>query len=100
MNLRTQVALGAGRFTRWALKTFTKGGSSMPGKVAHAIDPNILKSLAENYDVIIVSGTNGKTLTTSLIVQLLKQKYPNILTNPTGANLTQGIVSTDRKSVV
>ncbi|MBF1726513.1 MAG: DUF1727 domain-containing protein, partial [Streptococcus sp.] len=54
MNLRTQVALGAGRFTRWALKTFTKGGSSMPGKVAHAIDPNILKSLAENYDVIIV----------------------------------------------
>ena len=94
MNLRTQVALGAGRFTRWALKTFTKGGSSLPGKVAHAIDPNILKSLAENYDVIIVSGTNGKTLTTSLIVQLLKQKYPNILTNPTGANLTQGIVST------
>ena len=94
MNIRTQVALGAGKFTRWALKTFTKGGSSMPGKVAHAIDPTILKSLAENYDVIIVSGTNGKTLTTSLIVQLLKQKYPNILTNPTGANLTQGIVST------
>lgn len=94
MNLRTQVALGAGKFTQWALRTFTKGGSSMPGKIAHAIDPNILKSLAENYEVIIVSGTNGKTLTTSLIVQLLKQKYPNILTNPTGANLTQGIVST------
>lgn len=94
MNLRTQLALGAGKFTQWALRTFTKGGSSMPGKVAHAIDPNILKSLAENYEVIIVSGTNGKTLTTSLIVQLLKQKYPNILTNPTGANLTQGIVST------
>ena len=49
-----------------------------PGKVAHAIDPTILKSLAENYDVIIVSGTNGKTLTTSLIVQLLKQKYPTL----------------------
>ena len=94
MNLRTQLALGAGKFTQWALRTFTKGGSSMPGKIAHAIDPNILKSLAENYEVIIVSGTNGKTLTTSLIVQLLKQKYPNILTNPTGANLTQGIVST------
>lgn len=94
MNLRTQVALGAGKFTQWALRTFAKGGSSMPGKIAHAIDPNILKSLAENYEVIIVSGTNGKTLTTSLIVQLLKQKYPNILTNPTGANLTQGIVST------
>ena len=94
MNIRTKFAIEAGNFTRWALKTFTNGGSSFPGKVAHAIDPHILKHLSDHYEVIIVSGTNGKTLTTSLIVQLLKQKYPNILTNPTGANLTQGIVST------
>ncbi len=94
MNIRTKLAIEAGKFTRWALKTFTNGGSSFPGKVAHAIDPHILKHLSDHYEVIIVSGTNGKTLTTSLIVQLLKQKYPNILTNPTGANLTQGIVST------
>ena len=94
MNIRTKFAIEAGKFTRWALQTFTKGGSSFPGKVAHAIDPHILKHLSDHYEVIIVSGTNGKTLTTSLIVQLLKQKYPNILTNPTGANLTQGIVST------
>ena len=94
MNIRTNFAIQAGKFTRWALQTFTNGGSSFPGKVAHAIDPHILKHLSDNYEVIIVSGTNGKTLTTSLIVQLLKQKYPNILTNPTGANLTQGIVST------
>ena len=94
MNIRTKFAIEAGKLTRWALQTFTNGGSSFPGKVAHAIDPHILKHLSEHYEVIIVSGTNGKTLTTSLIVQLLKQKYPNILTNPTGANLTQGIVST------
>ena len=94
MNIRTNFAIEAGKFTRWALQTFTNGGSSLPGKVAHAIDPHILKHLSDHYEVIIVSGTNGKTLTTSLIVQLLKQKYPNILTNPTGANLTQGIVST------
>ena len=94
MNIRTNFAIEAGKLTRWALQTLTKGGSSFPGKVAHAIDPHILKHLSDHYEVIIVSGTNGKTLTTSLIVQLLKQKYPNILTNPTGANLTQGIVST------
>lgn len=94
MNIRTKFAIEAGKLTRWALQTFTNGGSSFPGKVAHAIDPHILKHLSDHYEVIIVSGTNGKTLTTSLIVQLLKQKYPNILTNPTGANLTQGIVST------
>lgn len=94
MNLRTSLAIHAGKLTRWLLQTMTSGGSSLPGKIAYTIDPHILKTLANDYEVIIVSGTNGKTLTTALIVQLLKQKYTNVLTNPTGANLTQGIVST------
>ena len=45
----------------------------MPGKVAHAIDPNILKSLAENYDVIIVSGTNGKNFNNFSDCSIIKQ---------------------------
>ncbi|MGY3723895.1 UDP-N-acetylmuramoyl-L-alanyl-D-glutamate--2,6-diaminopimelate ligase [Granulicatella balaenopterae] len=94
MSTKAKLAKVAGKFTRWALTTFTHGGSSLPGKVALKIDENVLKELSNDYEVIIVSGTNGKTLTTSLIVQILKQKYPNILTNPTGANLQQGIVST------
>ncbi len=94
MSTKTKLATLAGKFTKWTLTTFTNGGSSLPGKVALSIDKNILKELAADYEVIIVSGTNGKTLTTSLIVQILKQKYPNILTNPTGANLQQGIVAT------
>lgn len=94
MNIRSQIAANAGKFTGWARRKFTSGGSSFPGKVAQTIDPHVLQALAEDYEVIIVSGTNGKTLTTSLIVSLLKEKYPNILTNPTGANLTQGIIST------
>jgi len=57
------------------------------------LDPKDFPNL-KNYVGQTLITTNGKTLTTSLIVQLLKQKYPNILTNPTGANLTQGIVST------
>lgn len=94
LTLRSSVAIQAGKLTGWALKNFTSGGSSLPGKIAKSIDPNVLTQLANDYEVIIVSGTNGKTLTTSLIVQLLQEKYPNILTNPTGANLTQGIIST------
>lgn len=94
MSLRSQIAIATGKFARWFLTTFTKGGSSLPGKIALTLDSNVLQALSKDYEVIIVSGTNGKTLTTSLIVQLLKQKYASILTNPTGANLVQGIVST------
>lgn len=94
MSIRSQLAIAAGKSSQWFLKTFLKGGSSFPGQLALKIDPNVLSTLARDYEVIVVSGTNGKTLTTSLIVNILKQEYGEILTNPTGANLQQGIVAT------
>ena len=94
MTLRSKLATGVGRLTRWALTTFTSGGSSLPGKLALALDSNLLAELAKNYDVVIITGTNGKTLTTALTVHALAQSYDHILTNPTGSNMKQGIVST------
>ncbi|GAX00345.1 Mur ligase family protein [Secundilactobacillus mixtipabuli] len=94
MTLRSNVAAFAGRSSYWFLHTFLKGGSSLPGKITTKIDPEILKHLGQNYDVIVITGTNGKTLTTALTVRVLKQKYSHILTNPTGSNMEQGIVTT------
>ncbi|GAX04040.1 UDP-N-acetylmuramyl peptide synthase [Secundilactobacillus pentosiphilus] len=94
MTLRSTVAAFAGRSSYWFLHTFMKGGSSLPGKITTKIDPEILKHLGQNYDVIVITGTNGKTLTTALTVRVLKQKYSSILTNPTGSNMEQGIVTT------
>lgn len=94
MSFRSTIATIIGRLSRWGLTTFTRGGSSLPGKIASTIDPHILATLARNYEVIIITGTNGKTLTTALTVHALGQTYPNILTNPTGSNMKQGIVST------
>ncbi len=94
MTLQSSIATLAGKSSYWFLHTFMGGGSSLPGKITTKIDPNVLKDLGENYDVIIVSGTNGKTLTTALIVQVLKEKYSEVLTNKSGSNMIQGIVST------
>lgn len=94
MSLRSQLALVVGKTSQWFLKTFTKGGSSLPGKLALKIDPDILDRIAKDYEVVVVTGTNGKTLTTALTVNILKQEYDNVLTNTTGANMLQGIVST------
>lgn len=94
MTLRSSFATFVGRSTQWFLKTFLKGGSSLPGKLALALDPNILDSLAKDYHVIVVTGTNGKTLTTALTVNVLEQEVGHVLTNTTGANMVQGIVST------
>lgn len=94
MNLKTKIARLAGRSSKYLLHRFTTGGSSLPGKLALAIDPNILTSLSKDYRTIIITGTNGKTVTTGLTVNILKQHYNHVLTNPTGANMQQGIVST------
>lgn len=94
MSFRSNIATQVGRLSRWALTRFTGGGSSLPGKLALAIDPAILTALGENYDVAIITGTNGKTLTTALSVYALNEAYLHVLTNPTGSNMHQGIVST------
>ncbi|MGM0213432.1 MurT ligase domain-containing protein [Enterococcus sp. AZ109] len=94
MGLRSHLAIAAGKTSQWVLKTFFKGGSSYPGQLALKLDPHILDTLAKDYSVVVVTGTNGKTLTTALTVNILKQEFDQVVTNPTGANMAQGIVST------
>ena len=93
MSIRSTLAKTAGKATKTILEKTRSGGSSMPGKVALKLDPNILATLAKDYRTVIVTGTNGKTLTTSFITKIFQEKYGQVLTNPTGANLLQGIIS-------
>ncbi|QNQ83381.1 Mur ligase family protein [Lactobacillus sp. PV037] len=93
MNIKSNVATMAGKSSYWFLHNVLKGGTSFPGKFAMKIDPNVLNHLAKGYETIIVTGTNGKTMTTSLIVKALKKKYGDVLTNPSGSNMQQGIVT-------
>ena len=94
MSMRSSFAEFAGRSSYWFLHTFMHGGSSLPGKLTLKLDPNILQAFSKKYDLVIVTGTNGKTLTTALSVRVLREKYPQVLTNPTGSNMEQGIVTT------
>lgn len=93
MNVKSQIAKTAGKSSYWFLHNVLKGGTSFPGKLAMKIDPEVLNTLAHGYETIIVTGTNGKTMTTALIVEALKKKYGDVLTNPSGSNMQQGIVT-------
>ncbi|MDR0691307.1 MAG: Mur ligase family protein [Streptococcaceae bacterium] len=95
MQMHASLAKILGKSVQWGLRTFfRKSGASLPGKLAIKVDPDILKFLAKDYEIIVVTGTNGKTLTTALTVNILRQQFDHILTNPTGSNMIQGIVST------
>lgn len=93
MNFKTRLAVISGRFTQWFLQTFTNGGSSLPGKIATKINPDLLSELAKDYRVVLITGTNGKSVTTSMTVNILKQKFNHVMTNDTGSNMLQGVVS-------
>jgi lipid II isoglutaminyl synthase (glutamine-hydrolysing) len=70
-----------------------KGGSNFPGRVALKLDKNILETISKDYKIIVVTGTNGKTTTTSMIYNILKENEKHVITNNTGANMLPGIIS-------
>ena len=94
MTLKSNLAILAGKSSQFILQTFFKRGSTFPGKLALKIDPNILDTIARDYEIVVITGTNGKTLTTALTVGILENTFGHIVTNTTGANMITGIVST------
>lgn len=97
MSIRYHLARTLGKLTSTTLKLAKRNATSLPGKLALKVDPDFLKHLSHNMDFVMVTGTNGKTLTTSLITHTLRQKY-KVVTNESGSNMIQGIASTLLKS--
>lgn len=71
------------------------GGSALPGLFVEKIDPDFIKrTLAQlPRGVVVVSGTNGKTTTTKMVVELLESQGLRVFTNRTGSNFTRGVAA-------
>lgn len=84
-----------GKTIRHAARLRGGSGSALPGLFVEKIDPPFIKrTLSElPYGVILVSGTNGKTTTTKLIVELLEGQGLRVFTNKTGSNFTRGVAA-------
>lgn len=93
INIKSILSIFSSKITAFLAKHIVKGGSNFPGKIALKIDKSILKTVSRGYKVILVTGTNGKTTTTSMIYNILKENGFNVITNNTGANLYPGIVA-------
>lgn len=71
------------------------GGSALPGLFVEKIDPHFIPKILSTLPrgVVIISGTNGKTTTTKLVVELLKSQGLRVFTNRTGSNFTRGVAA-------
>jgi len=74
------------------LRMFGRGGS-LPGQIARKLDKNILSKITYPKNIILVSGTNGKTTTTNMVYALMRKKYNRVICNNRGDNLLVGITT-------
>lgn len=84
------------KFTSLFINLFKLGaGYTWPGHLALKIYPKALKiglrKLPKGF--ILVSGTNGKTTASKILVHILQKQGLKVVSNRSGANLANGILS-------
>lgn len=83
-----------GKAVRYAAR-LRGGGSALPGLFVEKIDrrfvPDTLATLS--HGVVLISGTNGKTTTTKMVVELLESQGLRVFTNRTGSNFSRGVAA-------
>jgi len=89
MKLRLIILLGS--VAGW-LSRITKQGSGVmvAGRLILKFDSQAAAKLSRNRRVVLISGTNGKTTTTSLVCTAL-ETATEVASNRTGANLFAGV---------
>jgi len=90
------AAVSAGKAVRYLSRTLGRGGgTSLPGRIATRIDPGLLASLAAAIPngCVLVTGTNGKTTSTRILVGAVRAAGLDVITNPEGSNLLSGIAT-------
>lgn len=77
------------------------GGSAFPGYLVLKLAPNFLRHAVERLPrgVVVVTGSNGKTTTTSMLAAVVREHGVSVFTNTAGGNLHQGVASSMLASV-
>lgn len=68
-------------------------GSSLPGKIALKLCPDILTRLQLPKDIVAVTGSNGKTSTVEMIAGILKAAGKTVVYNKEGSNQIEGVAT-------
>lgn len=89
-------AILVGRSVRFAARLRKPGGgSAVPGLVVNRIAPGYLKRTLSGFPegLVVVSGSSGKSTTTKMLVAILRAHGERVFTNPSTANISQGLTS-------
>ena len=68
-------------------------GSSLPGRIALKLDPQILSEIQLPSCIAAVTGSNGKTSTVEMIAHILQQNGKKVAYNKEGSNQIEGVTT-------
>lgn len=91
----TRLLVFTTKFLIRLLRLTGHSGSALPGLIIERIHPSFLEKSLQSVEkqVVVVTGTNGKTTTTKMLVSVLRGAGKTVVTNGTGSNMTRGLIS-------
>jgi UDP-N-acetylmuramyl tripeptide synthase len=93
LPMRARIATTVGGAAATVSRLAGRDGSVIGGIVGLRLQPDLLSLLARGRQVVLVTGTNGKTTTTRLITAALSALGQEIASNVYGANMEAGLTS-------
>ncbi len=96
-----KISIILGKTVQKVSKIRGGSGSALPGFVIEKLDPNFAKDTLKKlpFGVVVISGTNGKTTTTKIVSEILRDQGLKVFTNETGSNFLRGVNSAILKNV-
>jgi lipid II isoglutaminyl synthase (glutamine-hydrolysing) len=89
-RLATSIAGAAGQMSRLSGRG---DGSVIGGAIGLRVEPDLIRLLAAGRQIVLVTGTNGKTTTTRLISAAIESLGRQVASNAFGANMDAGLAS-------
>ena len=89
LSLRLRFSIAVAKAASRASRSIGNKGETLSGRILLALEPEAISLLAASKEVILVSGTNGKTSTTKALAAIVSQLGP-VATSGSGSNLSWG----------
>jgi lipid II isoglutaminyl synthase (glutamine-hydrolysing) len=89
------LAIGVARLVRALVRRAGRGGTTAPGRVLLKLDRRAIARLGSRLEggTVLVSATNGKTTTASMLAGALEQAAMPVVRNRAGSNMNWGVAT-------
>ncbi len=93
MSIRVTGAVALCKLLQAAARLLHRGGTASPGRVALKLYPELPGVLARGMEILVITGTNGKTTSAHIAEQAFQNAGLDCVANRSGANLLSGITT-------